>query len=67
MKAFIRIGSYTAKAYDMGSDWQVLTSDGKEYWSSVWQADKMASLYAALSKACRNDSVEFDESGVVIA
>ena len=66
MNAFIRIGSYTAKAYDMGTDWQVLTSDGKEYWTSVWQADKKASLYAALSKACKLDFVEFNEKEIVI-
>lgn len=66
MFAFIRIGSYLAKAYDMGSDWQILTSDGREYWSSVWQSDKKSSLYAAFAKACKLDYVEFDEKEVVI-
>lgn len=65
MKAFIRIGCYLAKAYDQGDDWQVLTSDGKEYWFSVWQTDKKSSLIRALSETCKRDCVAFEESEII--
>ena len=66
MYAFIRIGAYTAKAYDQGDDWQILTSDGNEYWASVWQSDRKASLYSAFEKACKLDFVLYDQAEVVI-
>lgn len=66
MFAFIRVGSCLAKAYDMGTDWQIITSDGNEYWFSVWQANKKASLYTAFCKACKLDSVVFNDKEVTI-
>ena len=65
MRAFIRIGSYLAKAYDQGTDWQVLTSDGKEYWFSVWQADQKASLENALLSACKCDFVQVEDNQII--
>ncbi len=65
MKAFIRVGAYLAKAYDQGADWQVLTSDGKEYWFSVWQADYKGSLENALLAACKRDFVHAEDSEII--
>ena len=65
MKAFIRIGNYLAKAYDHGTDWQILTSDGKEYWFSVWQADHKASLENALLSACKRDYVQVQDNQII--
>ena len=65
MKAFIRVGCYLAKAYEQGDDWQVITSDGKEYWFSVWQADKKASLVNALVKACQRDFVSTNGDEII--
>jgi len=48
-----------------GSDWQVATSAGDEWWFSVWRADPRASLYSALSSACvRSGGVLFNPSYV---
>ena len=65
MKAFIRIGDYVAKAYDQGTDWQVLTSNGKEYWFSVWQANQKSSLENALLSACKRDCVQVQDNQII--
>ena len=46
MIAFYSDGSQQVKAYDHGSDWQ-LVSDKKEQWFSTWSQDKRASLHRA--------------------
>jgi hypothetical protein len=65
MKAFIRVDTYLAKAYDQGTDWRVLTSDGKEYWFSMWQADYKGSLENALLSACKRDFVQVKDNQII--
>lgn len=40
------------KAFDRDGDWQVLTSEGKEFWCSIWTQDRAASLLNAFNRAC---------------
>jgi hypothetical protein len=65
MIAFYRQNGYLVKVYEHGTDWQCITSDGKEYWFSVWQADKKASLTEAVRKSCLRDSAPFVESEII--
>ena len=46
MIAFYSDGKTQAKAYDHGSDWQIVSDKG-ERWFSVWSQDKRASLHRA--------------------
>lgn len=65
MKAFIRIGDYTAKAYDRDRDWQVLTSNGNEYWFSAWQVNQKAGLENALLSACKRDGIQVGNNQII--
>lgn len=46
MIAFYSDGTTQAKAYDHGTDWQII-SDKKEQWFSTWSDNKRASLHNA--------------------
>jgi hypothetical protein len=48
MIAFYTNGKILVKAYQHGSDWQLLC-DKQERWFSVWTNDKRASLVSAFS------------------
>jgi hypothetical protein len=54
MIAFYSDGTKQVKAYDHGSDWQLI--DGKnERWFSTWSNDKRASLHSAFSRFLGHD------------
>lgn len=39
------------KAYENSGDWQIVCSDGKERWFSIWSKDITGSLVNAFSRA----------------
>lgn len=50
MYAFYSDGQVTIKAYTDGSDWQLIDSNKKERWFSIWQNNVNESLLNAFSK-----------------
>ena len=54
MKAFYRDNDLLVKAYDHGSDWQLVDNQGNERWFSIWSFDKKASLLRAFDAMTTN-------------
>lgn len=50
MIAFYTDGKDAIKAYDHGTDWQLISEKMGERWFSKWQHDKRASLHNAFNK-----------------
>jgi hypothetical protein len=65
MKAFYRVDDLLIKAYDQGDDWQLIDSNGNEYWRSKW-ADEYASLCAAFFSMAEQNGYNFKQTRLVI-
>ena len=65
MRAFYKVDDLLIKAYDKGDDWQLIDSNGGEYWRSKW-ANEYASLCAAFFSMVEKNGYDFKESRLTL-